>query len=441
MHRVAYSLHEGRILAFISYRVGVDAEAARTVAEVFRALSSQQVTVTFADEFTTRISGQDYKSEIESATKASHWFVILISEAGEPSGWCMYETGMFRANATSRKLERLICLHHPNASLPRAIDGFQSVPGDVAHLQRFLDGLFRQADPLPGWEALNPLLDDATILEAATRIAHVLRPPRMPVAFNYRATLEVRGPERLAVAADLDACAVETDRLTANLFGKVEPPRIWGELVANVRLADGSPWLGELVAVLRKASAGNVFRPMTGTFESVQGGRMMRPVLHSMEHDGIGDEFKFHLFFLEEFSSTPAHGIAPHTRVLLRAVRMHNRVRWEVLERFADANWSPDEIEACAKAFSRIDRELQAQGGIDAEALRSHYAGGASDEIETIAEDWQDLRGVTTGRLTTALRQLDADGVRRGMTQCRKLNQRFLELTFPVLEEITRRQG
>ena len=96
-------------------------EAARTVAEVFRALSARQVEVTFADDFTARISGQDYKSEIEAATKASHWFVILLSDAKEPSGWCMYETGLFRASVTSRKLERLICLHHPNASLPATV--------------------------------------------------------------------------------------------------------------------------------------------------------------------------------------------------------------------------------------------------------------------------------------------------------------------------------
>lgn len=46
MHRVAYSLNEGRVEAFISYRVGVDADAARTVADVFRALSARQVEVT-----------------------------------------------------------------------------------------------------------------------------------------------------------------------------------------------------------------------------------------------------------------------------------------------------------------------------------------------------------------------------------------------------------
>ena len=442
MHRVAYSLHEGRIRAFISYRVGVDAEAARTVAEVFRALSGQKVAVTFADEFTARISGQDYKSEIEAATKASHWFLILVSESSEPSGWCMYETGMFRASATSRKMERLICLHHPNAALPAAIDGFQSVPGDVAHLLRFLDGLFRQPDPLPGWGALNPALDDATILEAATRIAHALRPPRKPVAFNFGATLELREPGRLAAAADLDGCPVQTDRLTANLFGKVEPPTTWGQLIANLRPADGrGDWRDELVAVLRKASAGNIFRPMTGTFESVQGGRMLRPVLHAMEHDGVGDEFRFQLIFLEEFSSTPAQGLAPRLRALLGAVRMHNRVRWEVLERFAGASWSAHEIEACAKAFSRIEREWQAQGGLDAAALCSHYAGAAADEISAVFEDWQDLRDSATGQLALALRGHDADAVRRGMVRCRELNRRFFELTFPVLEEITRRQG
>jgi hypothetical protein len=440
MHRVAHSLHDGRIRAFISYRVGVDAEAARTVAEVFRALSGQKVAVTFADEFTARISGQDFKSEIEAATKASHWFIILISDSGQPSGWCMYETGLFRASATSRKMERLICLHHPNAALPSAIDGFQSVPGDVSHLQRFLDGLFRQIDPVLGWEPLNPTLDDAAILEAAKRIAHALRPPRKPVVFSYRATLAVRNPGRLRVAEDLNDSVVETDRLTADLFGKVEPPRTWGQLVANVRPAEGtSPWLEELVAVIRKASAGNVFRPMTGTFESAHSGRVMRPVLHAMEHDGVGDNFKFELYFLEEFSSAPAHSIAPRTRTLLSMVRMQNRVRWEVLERFADAGWSPDEMEACAKAFSRIERDLRAQGRLDLQALCSHYAGAAADEIAAIFEDWQDLRDASSGRLAVALSNADAEGVRRGMLQCRKLNQRFFELTFPVLEEIMRR--
>ena len=66
---------------------------------------------------------------------------------------------------------------------------------------------------------------------------------------------------------------------------------------------------------------------------------------------------------------------------------MHNRVRWEVLERFANAAWSADEMEACAKSFSRIERELQAEGRVDMAALTSHYGGGAGAEINAIVED------------------------------------------------------
>ena len=439
MHRVAYSLHEGCIRAFVSYRVGVDAEAARTVSEVLRALSGQKVEVTFADDFTARISGQDYKSEIEAATKSAHWFLILVSEASEPSAWCMYETGMFRASMTSRRMERLICLHHPNAALPAAIDGFQAVAGDVAQLQRFLDGLFRQPDPLPGWEPLNPALDDAAILEAATRIARALRPPRRPVEFHPALTLVVPDPARLTGPADLDACEVQTDRLTAALFGKVEPPRRWGPLVSNLAGGgDAGRWLEELVAVLRKAGAGNVVRPLTGSFESAQGGRMMRPVLHAMEHDGLGGEFRFRLLFLEDYSTPAALSLGPRLRGLLGAVRMHNRVRWEVLERFADASWSPAEIEACARAFSRIDREWRAQGGHDAATLRCHYAGTAAAEIESLFEDWLDLLDPATGSLALALQAQDAAALPGGMARCRELNRRFFDLTFPVLEQVTR---
>lgn len=435
MHRVAFSLDEGEISVFISYRIGIDAEAARTVAEVFRALSKNKVRVTFADEFTTRIAGRDFKSEIEAATKTAHWFVILVSDSDQPSAWCMYETGMFRASTTSNKMERLICLHHPNAKLHDAIDGFQAVEGDEKHLYCFLDGLFRQPDPLPGWQALDETLDDATLRAAAKRIANVLRPPLKPVTLTHSVSLEVRNPKQLAHAADLNALPVETDTRTANLFGKTVAPATWGQLVSNLpKPGAHGKWLEELVAVIRKAAAGDLIRPMIGTFECAEGGRVMRPVLHSMETDGLGDVFKFHLFFLEDFASTPAQGIPRHIRTLLRAVRKHNRVRWEVLERFAHSNWTAEDAEACIKAFSRIEREFQAEGGIDLEVLREHFEQSTLvDKIEVILEEWDRLRSPTSGSLTFALKQVDVVGIRSGMTACSKQNREFLELTVPEL--------
>lgn len=442
MHRVAYSLHEGFIRAFISYRADLDAAAARTVADVFRRLSGGRVDVTFAEEFTERISGQDYKSEIEESTKRAQWFVLLVSGSRELSGWCMYETGLFRASATSRKLERLICLHHPGAALPGAIDGFQAVPGDIEHLERFLDGLFRQADPLPGWDALNPDLDDDSIRHAAARIAQALRPPRQPVAFHPGVTLTVPGEEALADAVRLDACAIETDRLTAQLFGKAEAPRTWGALVAPLRSAGAAPhWLDELLVVLRKAAAGNIFRPLGASFECAQAGRMMRPVLHGMERDGNAGELRFHLYFLEDFSSPLRPGIAPQAGALLTALRLHHRVRWEVVERFDSCAWQEDDCAACAKALSRIDREAQAHGGAALPAACDSVEGRAATELRELAEGWAELCAPPQGGLLVALRRGDAHAIRQAFARCRALNRRYMELLLPLLDDMTNRKA
>ena len=439
MHRVANSLHEGLIRVFISYRAGLDVAAARAVAEVFRTLSAGKVEVTFADEFTNRISGQDYKSEIEAATKAAHWFVILVSDSRELSGWCMYETGLFRASTTSRRMERLICLRHPSATPPSAIDGYQSVVGDAAQLQRFLDGLFRQPNPLPGWDALDPALDDAAIELAATRIVQALRPPRRPVQFNPIVTLVVNHPQALASPDQLGDCVVETDRLTARLFGKAEPPARWGALLSS--LSGRGQWQHELVAVLRKAAAGDIFRQLSGSFESPQGGQVLRPVLQAMEHDGLGGEYRFQLCFLEDLGRATDAGLALPTQALLTAVRLHNRMRWELVERFADATWDGDTCAAAAKAISRIDREARGNGGIDPQALRSHFGSAAASALEDVLEDWAELCDPNQGPLATALRHADAAAVRAAMVRCRELNRQALQHLLPALEALSSRRG
>lgn len=443
MHRAAQSLHEGRIRAFISYRAGIDTTAAQTIAGVFRSLSAGKVAVTLADEFAERIPGQDYKAEIESSIRAAHWFIFLVSEAREPSAWCMYETGMFRASAASKKMERLICIHHPAATPPKAIDELQAVKAEVPRLERFLDGLFRKSDPLPGWDALNAALTEESILSAATQIANAFRPPRKPVSFNDHVILEVADPANLRTWTDLASCAIETDRLTAQyIFGKVPPPTTWGELVTNVQGSGGMErWLEELVAVIKKASSGNVFRPISGTFECSHGGRVMRPVLHAMEHDGVSSDYRFDLLFLEDISSAPVHAIPPHTLALLTAVRMHNRVRWEVVQRFSDVEWTASNIEACAKAFSRIEREVRAFGRWDVELLCKNYADDVQLDLRAMFQRWQALSDPRAGELTVALKHGDVPGIVDGLNECGDLNRRFFQLTFPVLEEATNAAG
>jgi hypothetical protein len=437
MHRAAESLYEGRIHAFVSYRIGVDTEAARAVADVLRELSSQKVTVTLADEFTARISGQDFKSEIESSIQSAHWFIFLMSDAREVSEWCMYEMGMFRASATSKRMERLICIHHPTATPPKIIGELQAVPSTLKDLQRFLGGVLRNVDPLPGWNPLNPQLKDEQIEAAAERIERAFRPPRKPVSFNCRVILEINNPGRLRRWEELASCQIEADRLAADLFGKVQPPSTWGELVSNVLDRAGSQrWVEELYAVIKEAVRGNVFRPISSTFESGHGGRVVRPVLHAMEHDGVSDEYKFHLYFLDDISSPRVQDVPERTLALLTAVRMHNRVRWEVLHRFSDVEWTNSSIDACAKAFSRIEREVQMLGSSDVSELGENYGEDVRLELVALMERWHALRDPRKGELTLALNRRDVADIARYISECADLNRRFFGLTLPVLGEI-----
>jgi hypothetical protein len=217
----------------------------------------------------------------------------------------------------------------------------------------------------------------------------------------------------------------------------VQPPATWGELVSNVLHHAGSQkWVEELYAVIRQAAAGNVFRPISSTFESGHGGRVLRPVLHAMEHDGVSDEYRFHLYFLDDISSPRIQDVPERTLALLTAVRMHNRVRWEVLHRFSDIEWTDTNIDACGKAFSRIEREVQTLGSSDIVELGENYGEDVKPELVALMERWHALRNSRRGELTLALNRRDVADITRYISECSDLNRRFFELTLPVLEEV-----
>lgn len=149
---------------------------------------------------------------------------------------------------------------------------------------------------------------------------------------------------------------------------------------------------------------------------------------------------RLQLCFLEDLGRASDAGLAVATQALLTAVRLHNRVRWEVVERFADAAWDGDNCAAAAKAMSRIDREARGNGGIDAQALRGHFSSAAASEMEDLLEDWAELCEPNQGRLPTALRAADAAAVRAAMVRCRELNRQVLQHLLPALESLSSRR-
>lgn len=445
MHAAALSMREKKIKVFISYRFNSDADATRAIAKVLGTLSDR-IEVTSADDFPSRIAGQDYREEIQRMISQAHWFVVLLSDPRRTSEWSMYETGMFRAGMVSKRMNRLICIHHPRAKPPDQIYEYQAVSANLEQMVQFLQGVFCEPNPLPGWNALRLDVGQDVLEASAKKIVDAFKAPSKPFKFNRWIKLEVASSCSLQSWKDLAPCSVETDVRTLELFGKSQPPATWGALIENVlKQNDTGKWLEELHAVIVKAISGNAFRPITGTFESSYGGRVMRPILHSMETDGRGEVFHFNLYFIDEISTAPVRALPSRLRMLLSVLRMSERIRWEVLERFRDAEWAHEQVAVCTIAFSRIEREGQLFGEWELEELCANYDESTRDEVRRIVDRWRALKGyrpgpgaLRAGDLDVAFEQFDRERIKELMAECQDLINRFLYLTYPVLEKIMR---
>lgn len=448
MHMAASTLRLGKIRVFISFRHSVETDLARAVAHAFHEMSGGRVAVTLAAEFTRDIPGRNYKKEIDRAVAQAHWFVLLLSDPRELSEWCMYETGMFRASMVSDRINRLICITPPRtARLPGPIEDFQSVEAVPDSLIEFFDGLFRKNQPIPGWSALNADAPESLMRRHADSVIAHMRGPSRPVNLNYNVELEVVRPGEMTDPEALDQCPVKMDDKTADLFGKFEHPSNWGDLIANVRRGERQDqWLTELLAVIRKACQNNKFRPISGTFELSHGGRVMRPVVESMEHEGRSERYRLHLIFVEDLCSAPVQPVGPEVLAFLTALRMHSRLRWELIERFAKVSWDQHQADACLQVFSRIEREGQSFVQWDLDALCSNYAEPIGARIREIVSRWRELRrsGVAPlidghGELDRALKGYDFAALPALIDECAVLVNDFLRLSYPTMENLNAR--
>ena len=445
MHAAASALQEEQIHVFISYRMKTDSDLAKTVTQALDDLSGGKVKVTSSDEFDRDIPGKNYRDAISTAIPRTHWFVLLMSDPTRHNDWCMFETGMFYASIISAGINRLICIHHPDTAPPSPIEGLHAVEATLETLEAFFDGLIRKDQPLPGWEALNPDADDESLRHYAETITRQIKGPSTSVVFNYGVTIDVKQPSSIDSADALTGCRISADPKTADLFGKMTPPDTWGDLIENVKSGGRQDqWLTELAAIIKRSCSNNKFRPISGTFECDQGGRMLRPVLESIIHDGVDRVYRVRLIFIEDHCTVPAQEVPARVLAFLNAHRVNSRLRWELVERFVNADWDNGQIDACHNVLSRIERDGQSFSQWDLDTLCENYPASAQVEIRRIVERWRELRRtganvseVGRGELDLAIDNHDVGRVRELVYECAALVSDFLRTSDPVMQQLT----
>ena len=107
--------------------------------------------------------GQQWAPQLVSNLAMADILILLYSPSVENWDWCLYEGGFF-VGSHERELageggkgcrDRLICLHHPDLTLPQPLQSWQALPATDERIRAFLREIFGGTSDVPG---VNPYL-------------------------------------------------------------------------------------------------------------------------------------------------------------------------------------------------------------------------------------------------------------------------------------------
>ena len=331
------------INVFFSYKKK-DEETATQIIQILRELSAEKLNIVHQAEFD---AGINWRDAVKRGIKSANWFILLLPDPSDDWDWCLFETGLFVAQATSA--DRLICMHHPNVDRPSQISDFESIPARQADVEKFLRMALIEENPISGLPALNKAVEKS-ICKRATEIVNVIRPPSNGLhreVFEPYVELRIENPEDLASEADLDGATIlSSNQRALDIFDYYESPDTWGDLHQTISgKTDDHRWRKELFHVIRKIASKRKFFPVQAVFHSANG-KIYRPVVNAVNRNGKGGSIEsFCLIFAEEvgaFDDTET----PKTLALVGYIlRFSFRFRWEVLEKFTKRPLTVDDIQ------------------------------------------------------------------------------------------------
>ncbi len=427
------------ILTFINRKINVffsykkkDEETARVIVELLRKKSADKLKITYQYEFGDDVVGKKWRSKIHSEINNANWFILLLPDPGDDWDWCLYETGLFEAQATSA--DRLICLHHPDTNIPNPIEGYQAVAANEDEVEKFLRMVFIKDNPVYGWGPINKAIEDE-IPEMAKEVVNAIRSPVTLVREVYEPWIElvVENPGKLENADELDKAIVKDANANAlNLFRLLRKKITWGEFWQSLPTTNGhnGQWRQDLFRVIRKIGNDQQYYPVQAVFRNIEG-KMYRPVVCAVDRDGRDGPIKvFHITFIEDMTSVDRSVMPKELSVLANTLRSTFRFRWEVLEKFSKEPFTEDKISCLQTALRRIRQDWESRNiGGEKEILELFPEEEQRNRITEMIQNWRKVQNdEKSGALDIAIRDQDLDRIPSILKRFLPMNQDFLEM-------------
>ena len=425
------------INVFFSYKKKAnDVETANEIIKILRQLSADKLNITHQGEFE---KGIKWREAIKQGVKSANWFILLLPDPSDDWDWCLFETGLFVAQATSA--DRLICLHHPNIARPSEISEFNSVPATQEDIEKFLKMALVDDNPVSGLPAVNKAVED-NIPEYATKIVNAIRPPSQSLykeIFEPYVELRIPKPDKLTSIDDMDGATIVSSNKDALLiFDYKDQPKTWGKLHSTVsEKTSDQRWREELFHVVRKVGGGRNFFPVQAVFHG-KNGKIYKPVVNAICRRGkSGDIETFCIIFAEEVGALDDRETPKNLALMGYMLRYTFRFRWEILEKFTQRPLDVDDIQRLDNALRRIKVDSESRGFTDPKALIDLFPEEKKARVGEMFQDWFKARNPEgTGTLDIAIREEDPVQAQAILKEFIPINQEFLEMTSKILTKL-----
>ncbi|MFZ0241053.1 MAG: TIR domain-containing protein [Desulfobacterales bacterium] len=429
---------EKEISVFFSYKKK-DECAAKAVVKLLRENSAEKLRIAYQADITKNIVGQEWRTWIHTNVRQSNWFVLLLPDPSEDWDWCLFETGLFEAQRTSA--DRLICLHHPETSIPDPIKDYHAVKADSGEVEEFLRMIFVEENPIPGMKPLNKSIEKE-IPRLAQEIVDAIIPPCKIFRQTYEPWIELKcvNAADLKDQDDLDKALISKSNDKAlDLFDFELKPDTLGDLRSGLPKArvDGR-WCKELLHVIRRLAGGRKFYPIQAVFQTNEG-KIYRPVLCAVDRLGgeNGPIATYHVTFTEEVSAIDGTAMPERVAGLASLLRFVFRFRWEVLEKFGTGPITEEDVTRLENALRRIAKDWESRGMGGQECIIGLFPPEHTVRLTNMFASWRELRNPEgTGKLDSAIENKDLEEIHSLLSAVLPINQEFLELAADNFAEL-----
>ena len=438
------ALTKKEIPVFFSYKKK-DEDTAKAIVKRLRKWSANKLRITYQYEFGDEIVGKKWRDKIHQEISLANWFILLLPDPKDDWDWCLYETGLFEAHATSA--DRLICIHHPSTEIPSPIEGYHSVMADNVEVEKFLRMVFLSDNPVYGLGPLNSTIEDEEIPEMAEEIVNAIRTPIELVREIYEPWIELHidNPGELKNKGQLDQAVVQkANQKALNLFRLLKKKHTWGEFRSHLPEAQANDqrWREDLFRVIKKIGNDHLFYPIQSIFQS-HDGKIHRPVVCAV--DRVGEESPidtFHITFTEDVATVDRSAMPQNLSVLANTLRSTFRFRWEVLEKFGKKIMTEDDVERLETAMMRIKQDWESRDiGGEKEILELFPQEDEQKRITEMFTTWYKAKNDDkTGELDIAIENKDAEKIPAILKSFLPMNQEFLEMAAEKFAKLVSEQ-